>query len=103
MTAEPALSKWLDVIEEGTPADVYEAGCNLFAALKAASPRMVSTVAELDALPVDSIIRSADGVLLEKSEMFYYQPGWGEQISRAELEGGYGEWPYTVLWVGGTE
>lgn len=67
------------------------------------APRVVSTVAELDALPDDSVIRSADGVTLEKSAVAYSQPGWDESISRDEIERGYAKFPYTVLWVGGTE
>lgn len=76
------------------------------AQLEAASPRVVSTVAELDALPTQSVVMDGDGQVWRKSHALWDcldlngdQPReesrtvlWQSREPRA-----------TVLWVGGTD
>lgn len=52
------------------------------AALKAAQPRTITTAKELDALPVESVVRSARGTIFEKANFhgdpefpFWLTPG----------------------------
>jgi len=69
-----------------------------------AAPRMASTVAELDALPVDSVLMAATGTGPYRKTV----EGWVSHFSgpySAELmvEPALISQPFTVLWVGGTE
>ncbi len=67
-----------------------------------AAPRVVSTVAELDALPVGTIVRFMDGDVWKTVGRRGYievpanRPSW---YSTADNK----PFPATVLWVGGTE
>lgn len=65
------------------------------------APRVVSTVAELDALPVGTVVRFDDGDVWRTAGKGYVQipandPDW---VAGAE----HRKYPATVLWVGGTE
>lgn len=71
------------------------------------SQRVVSTVAELDALPVGAVVRAADGDVCEKmpvkfsdqtTDIRWRSPAWDGVLSEADIA-----IPATVLWVGGTE
>lgn len=68
-------------------------------ALEAATPRVVSTVAQLDALPVGSIVMDRFGSAFQNFDAGSWWMGAGDELSSPQSA----VIPATVLWVGGTE
>ena len=67
-------------------------------------PWVVSTVAELDALPVDTVIKAASGAVLHRQRAELWTPcdDSKDQFYTAGVVECF-RGPFTVLWVGGTE
>jgi len=63
------------------------------------APRVVSTVAELDALPLGAVIRTPQEYTLERLTEGWYRAG----VDYAYPLGNALMVPATVLWVGGTD
>ena len=99
--AASLITRLADALEAATQAPTFTAAEAAIEWLN--SPRVVSTVAELDALPDMSIIRAVGfddvpGAFEKAGDLAWYETGRELPVpDAADLL------PATVLWVGGTE
>lgn len=103
---KPAITSWKSYAhtygftsgsaEDVYPEIVFEAGWRA-----ACQSRVVSTVAELDALPLDAVLLSEQGGVWTKEHLV--PSVWIEPGSMIEHPSRHIALPATVLWVGGTE
>jgi len=110
-TALQCVADWLHDDNHGFKIPDTEWGRCLYSALgevvAAATPRVVSTVAELDALPAGTIFRVKNGtpweVMDNSDDEYDYRFESVHMKGRYQAKTFADELPATVLWVGGTE
>lgn len=101
-----ALAKWVGV-DEAT--DSLGIACEVSAVLEAATPCVVTTISELDALPRGVIVVRAWGGNLDPDLWLRVTGGWRDLFDRNDDDVYYSSFiwsesaTFTVLWVGGTE